>query len=307
MTVDGEAFALAGRDGVFAARHRLRLRAARRARGDRLATAAAASRCPSARAERRLEPRYVPRRGRRRSSCAAPGRRAARSTTSARPSAFAADRLIAVEVLTPGGNWSSYPPHKHDEDIPGVETALEEIYYFEVAGDGGFGLPARLRPGRAGDRRPRRGPHRRRRADPARLPRPVDGRARLRPLLPQRDGRARASAPGSSATTRPTPGSATPGTDQDVDPRLPLTTAAEEATTVRLTVAQALVRFLAAQYIERDGVRAAADRRLLRHLRPRQRRRRRPGAARAAGRRMPYLPGPQRAGDGARRGRLRAA
>ena len=48
-----------------------------------------------------------------------------------------ADRLIAVEVITPGGNWSCYPPHKHDEDIPGVETALEEIYYYEVA-DGGF-------------------------------------------------------------------------------------------------------------------------------------------------------------------------
>src|SRR3954454_23509536 len=48
-----------------------------------------------------------------------------------------ADRLIAVEVLTPEGNWSSYPPHKHDEDVPGVETALEEIYYFEVS-DGGF-------------------------------------------------------------------------------------------------------------------------------------------------------------------------
>jgi len=49
------------------------------------------------------------------------------------PDSFAADRLIAVEVLTPGGNWSSYPPHKHD--APGEnETALEEIYYFEVAG-----------------------------------------------------------------------------------------------------------------------------------------------------------------------------
>ncbi len=39
-------------------------------------------------------------------------------------------------MLTPEGNWSSYPPHKHDEDVPGVETALEEIYYFEVAGGG---------------------------------------------------------------------------------------------------------------------------------------------------------------------------
>ncbi|MGW8380222.1 5-deoxy-glucuronate isomerase [Streptomyces sp. ODS28] len=46
---------------------------------------------------------------------------------------FAADKLIAVEVLTPGGNWSSYPPHKHDECRPGEEAELEEIYYFEIA------------------------------------------------------------------------------------------------------------------------------------------------------------------------------
>ncbi|WP_031507550.1 5-deoxy-glucuronate isomerase [Streptomyces megasporus] len=46
---------------------------------------------------------------------------------------FEADRLIAVEVLTPGGNWSSYPPHKHDECRPGEESELEEIYYFEIA------------------------------------------------------------------------------------------------------------------------------------------------------------------------------
>lgn len=47
-------------------------------------------------------------------------------------SAFEADRLIACEVITPAGNWSSYPPHKHDEDRPG-ESVLEEIYYFELA------------------------------------------------------------------------------------------------------------------------------------------------------------------------------
>ncbi|MFJ9851621.1 5-deoxy-glucuronate isomerase [Streptomyces sp. NPDC101150] len=46
---------------------------------------------------------------------------------------FACDRLIAVEVLTPGGNWSSYPPHKHDECRPGQESELEEIYYYEIA------------------------------------------------------------------------------------------------------------------------------------------------------------------------------
>jgi 5-deoxy-glucuronate isomerase len=48
------------------------------------------------------------------------------------PENFECDRLIACEVLTPGGNWSSYPPHKHDEAGAG-ESALEEIYYFEVA------------------------------------------------------------------------------------------------------------------------------------------------------------------------------
>jgi 5-deoxy-glucuronate isomerase len=47
------------------------------------------------------------------------------------PAAFEADKLIACEVLTPGGNWSSYPPHKHDEARDG-ESELEEIYYFEV-------------------------------------------------------------------------------------------------------------------------------------------------------------------------------
>ena len=44
---------------------------------------------------------------------------------------FEADSLIACEVITPGGNWSSYPAHKHDENTP-VESQLEEIYYFEI-------------------------------------------------------------------------------------------------------------------------------------------------------------------------------
>jgi 5-deoxy-glucuronate isomerase len=47
------------------------------------------------------------------------------------PAALEADRFIVCEVLTPAGNWSSYPPHKHDEDKDG-ETRLEEIYYFET-------------------------------------------------------------------------------------------------------------------------------------------------------------------------------
>lgn len=50
---------------------------------------------------------------------------------------FACDKLIAVEVITPGGNWSSFPPHKHDEHRPGEESVLEEIYYFEFAAHDG--------------------------------------------------------------------------------------------------------------------------------------------------------------------------
>ncbi|MFD0689692.1 5-deoxy-glucuronate isomerase [Actinomadura fibrosa] len=48
-----------------------------------------------------------------------------------------AEKLIACEVLTPGGCWSSFPPHKHDEDRPG-ESVLEEIYYFEISGESGM-------------------------------------------------------------------------------------------------------------------------------------------------------------------------
>ena len=47
---------------------------------------------------------------------------------------FPAERLLVVEVLTPSGNWSSYPPHKHDEDRPPDEVVLEEIYYFRTEG-----------------------------------------------------------------------------------------------------------------------------------------------------------------------------
>jgi 5-deoxy-glucuronate isomerase len=48
------------------------------------------------------------------------------------PGLLDADSIIACEVLTPAGNWSSYPPHKHDEELEGQETELEEIYYFDM-------------------------------------------------------------------------------------------------------------------------------------------------------------------------------
>jgi 5-deoxy-glucuronate isomerase len=45
---------------------------------------------------------------------------------------FPADKLIVVEVYTPGGNWSSYPPHKHDVHDPPREVDLDEIYYYRM-------------------------------------------------------------------------------------------------------------------------------------------------------------------------------
>jgi 5-deoxy-glucuronate isomerase len=56
------------------------------------------------------------------------------------PAALEADRFIVCEVITPAGNWSSYPPHKHDEEKDG-ETHLEEIYYFETQVAAGSGAP----------------------------------------------------------------------------------------------------------------------------------------------------------------------
>lgn len=53
------------------------------------------------------------------------------------PGVLDADSVIACEVVTPAGNWSSWPPHKHDEERPGEETQLEEIYYFEIAPEAG--------------------------------------------------------------------------------------------------------------------------------------------------------------------------
>lgn len=57
------------------------------------------------------------------------------------PDVLEADKIIACEVITPAGNWSSYPPHKHDEEREGMETELEEIYYFETQVEGGADRP----------------------------------------------------------------------------------------------------------------------------------------------------------------------
>lgn len=49
-------------------------------------------------------------------------------------------RLYAIEVITPPGNWSSVPPHKHDRDNPPYETELEEIYFYKMHPEQGFGF-----------------------------------------------------------------------------------------------------------------------------------------------------------------------
>ena len=93
----------------------------------------------AARAEARFPPRYVPA-----TDVAVELRGAGACSREVRNFAsalkFEADRLIAVEVLTPGGNWGSYPPHKHDE-VRDTETELEEIYHYIVTdGPAGPGL-----------------------------------------------------------------------------------------------------------------------------------------------------------------------
>jgi 5-deoxy-glucuronate isomerase len=134
VVADGATYELEGRESVFAAVTDF-LYVPRDAAVEVASSGGGRFAFPSARADRRLEVRHVPAedvpvelRG--------AGRASRQVNNFCSPEAFAADRLIAVEVLTPDGNWSSYPPHKHDEDVSGVETVLEEIYYFEVARDG---------------------------------------------------------------------------------------------------------------------------------------------------------------------------
>ncbi|PWI42252.1 5-deoxy-glucuronate isomerase [Streptomyces sp. ICBB 8177] len=129
--VEGRTFQLLGRHDVFSAvsdfAYLPRDARARIASRDGGRFALTGARC-----ERALPARYVP-------ADAVPvelrgGGMCSRQVNNfAAADVFACDRLIAVEVLTPGGNWSSYPPHKHDEHVPGHESRLEEIYYFEIA------------------------------------------------------------------------------------------------------------------------------------------------------------------------------
>jgi len=125
LSIDGERFELHGRDDVFSAVSDF---AYAPIGAHVVIEGEGRFALPSALATRHFEPRYVAAedvpvelRG--------AGNASRQVNNFASVEAFECDKLIAVEVLTPNGNWSSYPPHRHDE--------LEEIYYFEVTG-GGF-------------------------------------------------------------------------------------------------------------------------------------------------------------------------
>ncbi|ATE57682.1 MULTISPECIES: 5-deoxy-glucuronate isomerase [Actinosynnema] len=133
VDVDGERLTLRGRESVFTGVTDfayLPRDATAEIRADRATELAV----PLARCERRLTPAYGPAdrvpvetRG------AGPATR--QVTNFGVPGAWDhADRLMACELITPDGNWSSYPPHKHDRTCP---VPNEELYYFRVAGRDG--------------------------------------------------------------------------------------------------------------------------------------------------------------------------
>ncbi len=64
---------------------------------------------------------------------------------------FPAERILVVEVLTPAGSWSSYPPHKHDEDRFPDEVVLEEVYYYRAPAPEAFAFQRLYSPARGLD------------------------------------------------------------------------------------------------------------------------------------------------------------
>jgi 5-deoxy-glucuronate isomerase len=79
------------------------------------------------------------------------GGNATRQIVDVLPPGFPAERLMVCEVFTPGGNWSSYPPHKHDRDDPPREADLDETYYYRFREDDAYGIQRLYAPGDRGD------------------------------------------------------------------------------------------------------------------------------------------------------------
>jgi 5-deoxy-glucuronate isomerase len=136
--VEGRRFTLEGRDGVFGG---ITDYAYLPVGSEATLTGSAGAEValPSAEATRRLAPAYVPAK-----DIAIEVRGSGHATRQINnlfvSGGVAAHRLVVVEVLTPGGNWSSYPPHKHDDATTIGEAELEEIYYFRIKGADGFGV-----------------------------------------------------------------------------------------------------------------------------------------------------------------------
>jgi 5-deoxy-glucuronate isomerase len=137
IEVDGERFALAGRESPFECVSDFAYVPVG-AHATVSSGAGATLALPSARAERRYPPAYgaaeavaVEVRG------AGPATRQINNLFA--PGVLEAQRLVVVEVLTPAGNTSSHPPHKHDRSADG-EAELEEIYYFRFDRPGAFGF-----------------------------------------------------------------------------------------------------------------------------------------------------------------------
>ncbi|MEE2828524.1 MAG: 5-deoxy-glucuronate isomerase, partial [Myxococcota bacterium] len=73
------------------------------------------------------------------------GRNATRQINDIIPPGFSCHRIVACEVYTPGGNWSSYPPHKHDTHTEApdgglLEADLEEVYIYKIKGPKGYAM-----------------------------------------------------------------------------------------------------------------------------------------------------------------------
>ncbi|WP_280355166.1 5-deoxy-glucuronate isomerase [Nocardia otitidiscaviarum] len=136
VRVDGEVFALEGRDSVFT-RVTDFAYVPRDAEVELATDPGVEVALPMARCTRRLTPKYGPA-----EEVPVEVRGAGRATRQVvnfgTPGVWEhADKLNACELLTPDGNWSSYPPHKHDESTE-CEVANEEIYYFRIAGPDGI-------------------------------------------------------------------------------------------------------------------------------------------------------------------------
>jgi 5-deoxy-glucuronate isomerase len=131
VTCEGETFTLQGRNSVFDAVTDF-CYVPRDAAVTVTSDGGGVFAVPAARCTNRLPPRYGPAAGVPVELRGA-GQASRQVNNFCAPEAFECDKLIAVEVLTPGGNWSSYPPHKHDQQSAD-EAELEEIYYFRTDG-----------------------------------------------------------------------------------------------------------------------------------------------------------------------------